>query len=68
MAGFRFGGRRGTASSFANAGMAIQALYQPGVKHVIEQMAEEQSRREEDDDGDPPEPGDVPRRQPRDGY
>jgi len=50
-------GRRGSASAFAGAGLAVQALYNPGVKHAIEARAEEEQMREEDEDGDPPDAG-----------
>lgn len=48
------GGRRGTASAFANAGLAVQSLYQPGAKQVLERKAEEEAQREDEDEGNPP--------------
>jgi hypothetical protein len=50
-------GRRGSASAFAGAGLAVQALYSPAAKHVIEARDEDEQRREDDEDGDPPEAG-----------
>lgn len=55
-------GRRGTASAFGRAGLAIQALYNPGARHALEAQQEEESRREEDDEGDPPDTGLPPDR------
>jgi hypothetical protein len=49
-------GRRGSASAFAGAGLAVQALYNPSARHAIEARAEEDVLCEEDDDGDPPDP------------
>lgn len=48
-------GRRGTASAFGAAGLAIQAFYSPGARHALEARQEEQEQREDDDKGDPPE-------------
>jgi hypothetical protein len=50
-------GRRGTASAFGAAGLAMQALYNPGAKHALEARQEEESLREDDDEGDPPDRG-----------
>lgn len=50
-------GRRGSASAFAGSSLAVQALYQPGVRHVVEAQVEAQEAREDDEDGDPPDPG-----------
>ena len=49
--------RRGTASAFGTAGLAMQALYNPGARHALEAMQEEQEQREDDDEGDPPDRG-----------
>jgi hypothetical protein len=50
-------GRRGTASGFTSAGLAVQEFYQPGARHAIERLEQEDMQREDDEDGDPPEPG-----------
>jgi hypothetical protein len=50
-------GRRGSASAFSGAGLAVQALYNPSARHAIEARAEEDVLCEEDEDGDPPEAG-----------
>jgi hypothetical protein len=52
--------RRGTASGFANAGLAAQVFYQPNAQQAIEMTLGEEARREDDDEGDPPEPGAEP--------
>jgi hypothetical protein len=45
-------GRRGSAAAFANAGLAVQALYNPGAKQILEARQEEESQREDNDEGD----------------
>jgi hypothetical protein len=50
-------GRRGTAGGFTGAGLAVQEFYQPGARHAIERLEQEEMQREDDEDGDPPEPG-----------
>ena len=47
-------GRRGSASGFAAASLAVQALYQPSARHVVEMQAEQQDHRDEDGEGEPP--------------
>ena len=49
-------GKRGSASAFANAGLAVQALYNPGAKQALEARQEEESQREDDDEGGGPSP------------
>jgi hypothetical protein len=53
-------GRRGSAGSFAGAGLAAQMVYQPGVRQAMEARFDGAIRRENDDEGDPPQPDDGP--------
>jgi hypothetical protein len=55
-------GRRGSASAMGAAGLAVQVLYQPGAKQLIEAQLEAETQREDDDEGDPPESGERRRR------
>jgi hypothetical protein len=50
-------GRRGTASGFAAAGLAIEAFYKPGARQAIEMRLNQEMRREDDNEGDRPETG-----------
>ena len=50
-------GRRGTASAMGAAGLAVQAIYQPSAKQLVEAQLEAEAQREDDDEGDPPEGG-----------
>lgn len=50
--------RRGTASGFTNAALAIDALYRPSARHVIEWRQEQEDQRDDEGGGDPPSPGD----------
>ena len=47
-------GRRGTASAMSAAGLAVQAIYQPSAKQLIEAQLEAELQREDEDEGDPP--------------
>lgn len=49
--------RRGSASALFNAGLALQALYQPSARQAVEAQLQAETDREDDDEGDPPEPG-----------
>lgn len=46
--------RRGTASAMGAAGLAVQAIYQPGAKQLIEARLEVELQRDDEDEGDPP--------------
>lgn len=50
-------GRRGSASALASAGLAVQAIYQPGAKQIQATQQQEEARREDDDEGEPPKAG-----------
>jgi hypothetical protein len=52
-------GRRGSASAMGAAGLAVQAIYQPGAKQLIEAQLEAEAQREDDDEGDPPDGGEA---------
>ena len=52
-------GRRGTASGFSGAALAMDAFYRPGAKQVIEAQLREETSRDDDDEGDPPDSGDA---------
>ena len=45
-------GKRGTAAAFSGAALAAQAMYQPGVRAMIEQQAEQEQQRDDDEEGD----------------
>jgi hypothetical protein len=45
-------GRRGKASGFSGAALAVDAFYRPGAKQVIEAQLREETNREDDDEGD----------------
>ena len=46
--------RRGTASAMGAAGLAVQVIYQPSAKQLIEAQLEAELQREDEDEGDPP--------------
>jgi hypothetical protein len=50
-------GRRGTASGFAAAGLAMETFYWPGARQAIESRLNREMQREDDSEGDRPETG-----------
>ncbi len=48
---------RGSASAFANVGLTVQALFQPGAKQVLEAKQQAETQREDEAEGDPPTAG-----------
>jgi hypothetical protein len=52
--------RRGTAGTFGPFGTAMAQFYSPGVRHVLEEQREVESRRDDEDEGEPPTGGPSP--------
>jgi len=56
--------------NFQNAGsvfLEFQAMFEPRMRHVIEQKRQEQEEEDADEDGDPPVPAGSPPRAPGSG-